>query len=103
MEKYAIYLRKSRIDVEAEKAGEGETLARHRKALLSLAEKRGYYVEKIYEEVVSGETIVSRPQMQALMSDVEKGLYYKATSGDFRGQFPDNFELEVFPRLPESK
>lgn len=75
MEKYAIYLRKSRIDVEAEKAGEGETLARHRKALLSIAEKRGYYIEKIYEEVVSGETIVSRPQMQALMSDVERGLY----------------------------
>lgn len=31
MDVYAIYLRKSRADVEAEKLGEGETLARHRK------------------------------------------------------------------------
>lgn len=75
MENYAIYLRKSRIDVEAERAGEGETLARHRKALLDLARKRGYNIAKIYEEVVSGETIVSRPQMQQLMSDVEQGMY----------------------------
>ena len=29
MDKYAIYLRKSRADLEAEKLGEGETLARH--------------------------------------------------------------------------
>lgn len=75
MNDYCIYLRKSRIDVEAERQGEGETLARHKKALLDLANKRGYHIEKIYEEVVSGETIVSRPQMQALLSDVEQGLY----------------------------
>ena len=31
MDKYAIYLRKSRADLEAEKLGEGETLARHKK------------------------------------------------------------------------
>lgn len=31
MDVYAIYLRKSRADLEAEKLGEGETLARHRK------------------------------------------------------------------------
>ena len=30
---YAIYLRKSREDIEAEKYGEGETLARHEKIL----------------------------------------------------------------------
>jgi hypothetical protein len=36
---YCIYLRKSRADAEAELSGEGETLARHEKALLSLAEK----------------------------------------------------------------
>lgn len=75
MQEYAIYLRKSRIDVDLEKQGEGETLSRHRKILLDLAEKRGYYISKIYEEVVSGETIISRPQMQALMSDVEKGKF----------------------------
>ena len=75
MENYAIYLRKSRIDTEAERAGQGETLARHRKALLDLAKARGYAITKIYEEVVSGETITSRPQMQALMHDVEQGIY----------------------------
>ena len=37
---YAIYLRKSREDIEAEKYGEGETLARHEKILTTLAEKR---------------------------------------------------------------
>lgn len=30
---YAIYLRKSRADAEAEARGEGETLARHERAL----------------------------------------------------------------------
>ncbi len=32
--KTAIYLRKSRADLEAEQRGEGETLAKHRTALL---------------------------------------------------------------------
>lgn len=75
MKNFAIYLRKSRADAELERQGQGETLARHRKALLELAKNRGYNIVKIYEEIVSGETIVSRPQMQALMSDVEQGLY----------------------------
>ena len=30
---YAVYLRKSRADLEAEARGEGETLARHKKTL----------------------------------------------------------------------
>ena len=34
---YCIYLRKSRKDLEAEQHGEGETLARHERALLALA------------------------------------------------------------------
>ena len=37
---YAIYLRKSRADVEAEKLGEGETLARHEKILTELAARK---------------------------------------------------------------
>lgn len=36
MDVYTIYLRKSRADLEAEKLGEGETLARHRKILEEL-------------------------------------------------------------------
>lgn len=52
-EKYAIYLRKSRKDIEAEIKGEGETLARHEKILTDLAQKLGIYIGKIYREIVS--------------------------------------------------
>ena len=68
---YAIYLRKSREDIEAEKYGEGETLARHEKILTTLAEKRNLHISKIYREVVSGETISERKEMQKLLKDVE--------------------------------
>lgn len=72
---YAIYLRKSRADLDAEKYGEGETLARHRKILTELAARKGLYVGKIYQEIVSGETIEARPQIQKLMKDCYDGLY----------------------------
>lgn len=75
MDKYAIYLRKSRADMEAEKLGEGETLARHKKILTELAARQGLYIEKIYQEIVSGETIKDRPQIQQLIKDCYKGLY----------------------------
>ena len=68
---YAIYLRKSREDIEAEKYGEGETLARHEKILTTLAEKRNLPISRIYKEVVSGETISERKEMQKLLKDVE--------------------------------
>lgn len=69
---YCIYLRKSRADLEAEQRGEGETLARHRRALLDLAAARQLPIGKIYEEIVSGDTISDRPQMQLLLHDVEQ-------------------------------
>lgn len=75
MDKYAIYLRKSRADIEAEKMGEGETLARHKRILTDLAARKGYYVEDIYEEVVSGETIEARPQIQKLIQACYDGKY----------------------------
>lgn len=75
VDKYAIYLRKSRADVEAEKLGEGETLARHKKILTELAARKGLYVEKIYEEVVSGDTIEARPEIQKLIRDCYSGKY----------------------------
>ncbi len=68
---YAIYLRKSREDIESEKYGEGETLARHEKILTTLAEKRNLAIGKIYREVVSAETISERKEMQKLLKDVE--------------------------------
>lgn len=68
---YAIYLRKSREDIESEKYGEGETLARHEKILTALASTRNLTIGKIYREVVSGETISERKEMQKLLKDVE--------------------------------
>ena len=72
---YAIYLRKSRADAEAEKLGEGETLARHKKILTELAARKGLYVGKIYQEIVSGETIEARPEIQKLIQDCYDGKY----------------------------
>ena len=72
---YCIYLRKSRADAEAEARGEGETLARHEKALSELAKKRHYDITKIHREIVSGESIASRPVMQQLLTEVEQGMW----------------------------
>lgn len=70
-----MYLRKSRADMDAEMRGEGETLARHKKILLDLAKRMKISVSEIYEEIVSGDTIAARPQMQKLLSDVEQGKW----------------------------
>lgn len=75
LDKYAIYLRKSREDLKAEARGEGETLTRHKKILTDLAARRGLYVEKVYEEVTSGETIQDREQIQKLITDCYAGKY----------------------------
>ena len=72
---YCMYLRKSRLDLEAESHGQGDTLARHRAALYELAQRMGITITHIYEEVVSGETIQARPQMKALLRDVEAGRW----------------------------
>lgn len=73
--RYAIYLRKSRADAEAEAMGQGETLARHRRTLTELAAARGLDIGETYEEIVSGDTIADRPEMQRLLSDVQAGRW----------------------------
>lgn len=75
MEEYAIYLRKSRKDIELEQYGQGETLARHKSTLLDLAKRRCLNVTEIYEEIVSGDSISARPQMQRLLKDVQDRKY----------------------------
>lgn len=75
MEEYAIYLRKSRKDMELERYGEGETLARHKAALLDLAKRKQLNITEIYEEIVSGESIAARPEMQRLLVDVENNRF----------------------------
>lgn len=75
MEQYAIYLRKSREDREAELMGKGETLARHEKIMLDLAKSKNLIIGRIYREIVSGDSISARPVMQELLQDVEDGMW----------------------------
>ena len=75
MKQYAIYLRKSRADIEAEKLGEGETLTRHKNILTELAVRKGLYIGEIYQEIVSGETIEARPEIQRLIEDCYAGKW----------------------------
>lgn len=72
---YAMYLRKSRKDLEMEKYGEGETLAKHEKILTEYARQNKLRVGKIYREIVSGDSIADRPAMQEMLQDIYKGLY----------------------------
>lgn len=72
---YVIYLRKSREDIDAEKRGEGETLARHKRILQNLSEEMGLNIVQVYEEIVSGETIQDRPKMTQMMKEVYAGKY----------------------------
>ena len=69
----AMYLRKSR----AEEAGDSVevTLRKHHEILLDFARHNGLSIVKIYEEVVSGDSLVARPQMLRLLEDVEAGQY----------------------------
>jgi DNA invertase Pin-like site-specific DNA recombinase len=71
-----MYLRKSRADEELEKTlGEGETLSKHRKALLKFAKERNYNIVEIKEEIVSGESLFFRPKMLELLKEVEEKKY----------------------------
>ena len=72
---YCNYLRKSRVDIEAEKHGEGETLARHEKVLAETAKRLNIEITEVYKEIVSGESIAARPEMQRLLEDVERGKW----------------------------
>lgn len=67
----AIYLRKSRVDLDASES----TLSSHKKILMDFAKENNFQIVRIYEEVVSGETITGRPQMIQLLEDVDSGLY----------------------------
>ena len=68
----SMYLRKSRAE---EHMGLEETLARHRATLTAYAERNGYLIADVYEEVVSGESLFARPEMLRLMEAVSGGKY----------------------------
>ena len=68
----AIYSRKSRAE---EHQNTEETLRRHKEQLLKYASENALTITEIYEEVVSGESITNRPQMQALLNAVTDNAY----------------------------
>ncbi|EKX80603.1 resolvase, partial [Clostridium botulinum CFSAN001628] len=71
-----MYLRKSRADEELEKTlGEGETLSKHRKALLKFAKEKNLNIVEIKEEIVSGESLFFRPKMLELLKEIENKQY----------------------------
>lgn len=70
----ALYLRKSRKDKALEDNGI-DTLERHEKILRDLAQQQGLVIGEIYKEVVSGDSIESRPEMQRLLEDVHNNKW----------------------------
>lgn len=71
----AMYLRKSRADMEAEARGEGETLEKHKKHLLEYAKNNNLNIVKIRKEIVSGEHLFNRPEMMRLLQEVREKKY----------------------------
>ena len=97
--KVAIYLRKSRFDDESETLE--EVLERHERLLNDYCERNHLIIEKVYKEVVSGDSIEKRPQVQKLLEDVSEGLYDGVVVIEIerlsRGNPVDQFEiLETF-------
>ena len=70
----ALYLRKSRKDKDLEDNGI-DTLERHETILRELAERQGLVVGEVYREVVSGDSIDARPEMQRLLADVHNNKW----------------------------
>lgn len=75
LEPATFYLRKSREDHEAEARGEGETLAKHKRDLLRLAKDYNVNITHVFEEVVSGESVIHRPEMMQLLKEVSEGKW----------------------------
>ena len=75
MERYSMYLRKSRMDTDFDEVSVEETLNRHRRILESFCKERRLNVVEVLEEVASGESLSSRPKMLRLLELVNTGMY----------------------------
>lgn len=96
--KVALYLRKSR---DEENESKDVTLARHENLLRDYCKRNNLHIIEVYKEVVSGESIANRPEMQRLLDDVDQGLYNGVVCVEIerlsRGNQLDQVEiLEVF-------
>lgn len=72
---YCAYVRRSRLDYEAERVSHEDTLARQRSILTDLSLRNGHVIAHYYEEVVSGDTIQDRPQCQQMITDLIAGKW----------------------------
>lgn len=100
MSDVALYLRKSR---DEENESRDVTLARHEKLLTDYCDRNDLIIKKIYKEVVSGESISARIEMQKLLMDVRAGLFDAVVVIELerlsRGNQADQAEiLDVFKR-----
>ena len=75
MERYLMYLRKSRMDTDYENVSVAETLSRHRTILENLCKAKKLHVVEVLEEVVSGESLYTRPKMMRLLELINTGMY----------------------------
>ncbi len=69
----AMYLRKSRSEDTTDSVE--QTLSRHKEILLAFAHQNHLCISRIYEEVYTGDSLYSRPEMLRLLSDVEHGEF----------------------------
>lgn len=100
MSNVAIYLRKSR---DEDNETRDVTLARHEKMLRDYCERNDLIIKKIYKEIVSGESISARFEMQKLLIDVKAGMFDAVVVIELerlsRGNQADQAEiLEVFKK-----
>jgi hypothetical protein len=106
---YAMYLRKSRADMELEAMGEGETLAKHKAMLYKLAAKHDIHPDQIviYQEIVSGESLQDRPEALRLIDDVYarkyKGVLVVEVERLARGNTKDQGEVADAFQLTDTK
>ena len=74
MDLYLMYLRKSRMDTDYETVSVKETLSRHRTILEDFCKAKKLHVVEILEEVVSGESLYTRPEMMRLLDMINTGM-----------------------------
>lgn len=73
--RYAMYLRKSREDVEAELRGKFDTLELHEAKLKEFAKNVGITDYDIYRELCSGDALFERTEFMKILTLVSQGYY----------------------------
>jgi site-specific DNA recombinase len=90
----AIYLRKSREDLEEE-----DTLGKHRSELIPFVESKGWKYE-LFEEIGSSDTIKYRKEFSKMLERIELGMYDAVVSMHFdRLTRGDSFEVGLIKKI----